>query len=88
VEKISKQAAKKKIDEFFQRNNFSAEDVKKIKKLAMKYNIKLGVYRKKFCKKCFSKLTGKTRVSAGRKIVICDSCGFENSFKLFFDKKA
>jgi RNase P subunit RPR2 len=81
---ISKQEAKKEIDKFFQGENFSTEEVRKIKRLAMKSGIKLGEHRKKFCKKCLSKLKGKTRVNATDKRIVCGNCGFENRFKLSF----
>ena len=82
MKEISKTEAKKIIEEFFQRENFSAEEVRKIKKLAMKFNIKLGEQRKKFCKKCLYLLNGRTRVANGSKRVICANCGFVNRFRL------
>ena len=48
---LSKLDAQEKVDEFFQRSSFRAEEARKIKRLAMKYNIKLGRHRKRFCKK-------------------------------------
>ena len=76
--KISKSEAQRRIDEFFQKDNFTTEEVKKIKRLAMKFNIKLSEHRKKFCKKCLCKLKGKTRVSRTHKNVVCESCGAVN----------
>ena len=84
--KITKQEAKKKIEEFFERENFTAEEVKKIKRLAMKFNIKLGNKKKKFCRKCLSKLKGKTRVTKIYKTIECEKCGQLN--RLFFPKEA
>lgn len=78
--KISKSEAQKKINEFFKKEIFFSNEVKKIKRLAMKYNIKLGTYRKLFCKKCLSQLKGKTKISKTHKIVECENCGFKNKF--------
>lgn len=79
---ISKSDAKKKIEEFFEKEKFSAAEVKKIKRLAMKFNIKLGSYRRKFCKKCLSKLEGKIRINKNYKNVECRNCGFLNRFRI------
>lgn len=81
-QKISKKEAKEKIDEFFKRNDFSPDDVRKIKRIAMKHNIKLGEYRKRFCKKCLSKLEGRTRITKNYKSVECEVCRHLNKFKL------
>ena len=79
---ISKTEAKEKIEKFFEREDFNSEEVRKIKRLAMKYNIKLGKNRKSFCRKCLSKLTGKIKVDRNYKTVICGSCGFKNRFRI------
>ena len=79
---ISKTEAREKIREFFLRESFDTEGMKKIKKLSMKYNIKLGDYRRKFCGRCLSKLEGKTRVNKRHRTVVCDNCGFLNRHKL------
>ena len=55
--KLTRKEAKEKIEDFFkQEKELDPKYVKKIKRLAMAYNIKLGAYRKKFCKKCFNDL--------------------------------
>lgn len=77
-----KYESKKVIDSFFLREDFSPEELKKIKRLAMKHNIKLAGYKKLFCKKCFSKLRGKLSVSKTHKSVICRTCGFRNKSKI------
>jgi len=49
--KLSKSDALEEIEDFFKQENFknkTPKDVKKIKKLAMRYNIKLGEKRKLF----------------------------------------
>lgn len=76
--KVSRSEAQEKISLFFQREKFSADEVKKIKRLAMKFNIKLGKNRRRFCKKCFSQLKGKTRVSKTHRTIECEACGFLN----------
>ncbi|MEK6856053.1 MAG: hypothetical protein AABX66_02755 [Nanoarchaeota archaeon] len=81
--KISKEDAKKKISELFNKKEFKSEEVMKIKKLAMNYKIRLGVLRKQFCKKCLSQLRGKIRVSKGNKRIECEKCGFVNRIKIF-----
>ncbi len=80
--KLTRTEAKEKIEEFFKRREFDAKEVKKIKRLAMKFNIKLKDYRKAFCKKCLAKLKGKTRVGRVYKMVECGGCGYTNRFKL------
>ena len=79
---FSKQEAGKIIDEFFLKDNFSSDEMKKIKRIAMKYKIRLGIKRRNFCKKCLNKLRGKVRIKKGYKIVCCEECGFLNKFKL------
>jgi len=79
---LSKTEVQKKIDELFKRNSFSPEEVKKIKRLAMHYKIKLKDYRKSFCKSCLHKLEGKIRMSKTHKIVECKYCNYRNKFKL------
>lgn len=80
--KLSKKQAQEKIQEFFQTSNFKPEELKKIKRLAMKYRIRLGTLRKKFCKKCLNSLKGKTRITKTHKTVICKNCQAKNKFKL------
>ena len=79
---LSKTEALDKINNFFQRESFSSDEVKKIKRLAMKFNIKLADKRKLFCKKCFSKLRGKTRVTKTHKTIICEICRTLNKFSI------
>ncbi len=66
------------IEKFFDGRDFSPEEMKKIKRISMKYRISLRDKKKNFCKKCFSKLRGKTRVSKGFKNVECANCNFLN----------
>jgi len=79
---LTKKEALEKIEEFFKRKEFDAKEARKVKRLAMKFNIKLGEKRKKFCKRCLSKLGGKTRVSRVYKSIKCANCKYRNRFKL------
>ncbi|RMD66980.1 hypothetical protein D6817_02860 [Candidatus Pacearchaeota archaeon] len=73
-EKVRREA-EKRIEEFFSRSDWEPREAKKIKRLAMRFNIKLGERRKLFCKKCFARLRGKVRVRKGFKSVVCENCG-------------
>ena len=79
---LLKQQVQEKITQFFKEESFKSEELKKIKRLAMKYKIKLKDKRKKFCKKCLSQLKGKIRISKTHKTVICEKCSYRNKFKL------
>ncbi|MBU0466858.1 MAG: hypothetical protein KJ718_02320 [Nanoarchaeota archaeon] len=80
--RLSKTEAREKIEEFFKREDFTSEEIKKMKRMAMKFNIRLDGKRKLFCKKCLSRLRGKTRVSKTHKTVECGICGERNKFKI------
>jgi len=80
--KFGKREAEQKVNDFFASEKFNSEQMRKIKKLAMKFNIKLGALRKKFCKKCLSQLHGRLRMNKGFKTVECFSCGFRNRWKV------
>ena len=79
---MSRTEAKNKIDGFFQRGKFDREEMRKIKRLAMKYRIPLKEHKKQFCKKCLSELKGKTRIKKEFKIVECGNCSHRNKFKM------
>lgn len=79
---LSKTEAKEKINSFFTKDSFTQEEMKKIKRLAMKYQIKLGTYRKRFCKNCLSQLKGKLSLTKTHKTITCERCEFRNKFKL------
>jgi len=83
MKKLSKTETEKEIKEFFENiENKSANDVKKIKKVAMSYNIPLKNLRKKFCKKCYSPLKGKTSVHNKIKKITCENCGSLTRWKI------
>ena len=78
---MKKQEVQKEIDNFFKSKHKSSE-VKKIKKLAMKNLIKLGNYRKKFCKKCYSMDIRTKSIKKGGKSVRCEDCGCVARYKI------
>lgn len=84
MKEISKSEARKKIESFFTRESFSSEEVRKIRRLAMKHKIRLGGYRAQFCKKCFSSLkNGTIRVTKTHKITTCSGCGYTSKTRIF-----
>jgi RNase P subunit RPR2 len=78
--KLTKKQAKQKIDNFF--NNIhkikpEAKEIKKIKRLAMKHNIKLKNKRRLFCKKCYAIFpeNAQIKINDNKKIIKCLGCG-------------
>lgn len=82
LKKMSKKDVEKRIRDFFEKESFTSIEVKKIKRLAMKYNIKLGNYRRFYCKKCLSQLRGKTRITKTHKTIECEKCRYKNKFRI------
>ena len=83
MKKLSKTEAKQKIREFFQDiREGIPKDVKKIKRLAMSYNIPLKEKRKKFCKKCLILYKNpKIRITKKMKTITCKNCGYVSRYK-------
>jgi RNase P subunit RPR2 len=82
--KLSKQEIKEKIQEIFS-SNPSPKEIKKIKKLAMSKNIKLGDFKKEFCNNCyilFNSNNSEIRIKKPYKIIKCKICGFIKRYKL------
>jgi RNase P subunit RPR2 len=79
---FSKSEVRDKINNFFSKPSFEKEEVKKIKRLAMKYKIPLTEKKKFFCKSCLSQLKGKIRVSKTHKTIVCESCNYRNKFRI------
>ncbi len=82
--KSSKQEIEREIKELFE-NNPSQKNIKKVKRLAMSKNIKLGGLRKKFCKKCyllFNVNNSKIKIKKGMKIIKCKNCRHVSRYKL------
>lgn len=82
---VSKSEAQKQISSFFEKD-FSIEELKKIKRLAMKYKLKLGDYRKFYCPSCLSQLKGNISISKTPKgiykTIVCANCKTKNKFKI------
>ena len=80
--RISKKGVREKIKNFFEQKELDSKNTKKIKRLAMKYKIRLGKYRRRFCGECYSDLKhGKIRVTKTHKIIECE-CGKLNKWKI------
>ena len=83
MKKLTKKEAEDEIKEFFQDiKNKKTGEVKKIKRLAMKHNIKLKDKRKKFCKKCYSIKLKVKKVKNKVKTIECENCGSVFRWKL------
>lgn len=83
MKKLSKQQAHQEIENFFQNlKNKKPKDIKKIKRLATKHNLKLGSLRKKFCKKCYSTNLKVKGIKGGVKTIDCRNCGYIFRWKI------
>jgi len=85
MKKLSKTETENKIKYFFEDiKNKSAEDVKKMKRLAMSQSISLKELKKKFCKKCLAPYSGKEKIRIKDKIkaVTCNKCGCISRWKI------
>lgn len=84
MKKLSKTEAKQQINKFFKDiQNKTPKEVKKMKKLAMRYNIHLKELRKRFCKKCFMLYKNpKIRIKNKIKNIACENCGYISRWRL------
>jgi RNase P subunit RPR2 len=84
MKKLSKTDAKKQIEEFFSEiKNKTPKEIKKIKKLSMRFNVPLKEKRKLFCKKCYSAYrNSKIRIKNRYKIIECKKCGHFSRWKI------
>jgi len=81
--KKNKEEAQAEINEFFKNiKGKTPKEIKKIKRLAMKHNIKLREKRKKFCKKCFSTKLRVKSVKNKLKTVECENCKHVSRWKI------
>jgi RNase P subunit RPR2 len=72
---LTRKEVQEKIDDFFKNlDEKSASDIKKIKKTTMKFNIRLGDLRKRFCKKCLSLNLKVKGIKKMIKSVECSEC--------------
>ncbi|MEX0932617.1 MAG: hypothetical protein WDZ77_00770 [Candidatus Pacearchaeota archaeon] len=84
MNKVSKSKANEEIEKFFSDiKHQTPEGVKKIKKLASSFNIKLGDKRKLFCKQCLNPYVKDSSISIkdGFIKIYCGKCEFENRWK-------
>jgi RNase P subunit RPR2 len=84
MKKLSRTQAREEIEEFFKNiKSKTPKEIKKIKRLSMKYNLPLKERRKLFCGKCFEPYdNSKIRVKNNKKIVTCSECGHVSRWKL------
>ena len=81
--KLSKSETEAKIKDLSE--NLSSDNIKKIKKLAMSKNIKLGKLKQKFCKKCYSLFNSQNsqiRIKNKFKIIKCKKCNEISRYRL------
>ena len=82
-QKFSKTKNQQKIKDFFSHiKHKTSEEVKKIKKLAMKHGVKLGDKRKLFCKSCLNPYI-KPSISFKNDFITieCEKCNYKNRWK-------
>ena len=80
---LTKKQAEEKIEGFFKNiKNKNKEQIRKIKRLAMHYKIRLKEKRKKFCQKCFSTKLKTVRIKNKVKTVKCQECEEIYRFKV------
>lgn len=85
MKNIARTEAKEKIEEFFKDiKNKNLKNVKKIKRVSMKYKILLKEKRKLFCKKCLMPFSGKEkiRIKNNIKSIKCGKCEYVNRWKI------
>ena len=82
--KNSKTEVQKQIHEFFLNiNDKTGEELKGVKRLAMKFKIPLKEKRRLFCKKCLMPYkTPKIRIKKNVKSVVCENCGYVSRLKI------
>jgi RNase P subunit RPR2 len=72
---LSRKQAEEKIENFFKEiDKKTPEQVRKMKRLAMHYKIKLKDKRKLFCKYCYSSKLRVKSIKKGMKSVECQNC--------------
>lgn len=80
---MNKKQAEEKINDFFENiKTKKQEEVRKIKKLAMHYKIRLGEKRKSFCKYCFSPKLKMRKIRKNQKTLECENCKKLMRFKI------
>jgi len=84
MKKLSKTETEKQIIEFFSDiKNKTPKEIKKIKRLAMAHNIKLGEKRKLFCKKCLNPYKEPSiRIKEDILSITCENCNHISRWKI------
>ncbi|MGV8142494.1 MAG: hypothetical protein ACP5NS_02545 [Candidatus Pacearchaeota archaeon] len=84
MKKLSRKEAQSIVEEFFDNSQrIEPAKVKKMKSFAMTHRIRLGEYRKRFCKKCYVDLSlGRVRLNKKHKQVTCGVCGAINRWAI------
>jgi len=84
VNKFSKKEVEKKINHFFESiSKKTPKEIKKIKKLAMHYKIRLGNYKRLFCKKCyFPHVNSSIRIKNEFINIECRECNYKSRFRI------
>ena len=73
---LTKKQAEEKVKKFFSDiESKSQEEIRKIKRFASHYKIKLKDKRKQFCQKCYNNRFRILSVKKGFKRVKCEKCG-------------
>jgi RNase P subunit RPR2 len=84
MKKLSKKEAEKQIEKFFSKiEDKTPKEIRKMKKFAMRHSIKLGEFRKKFCKKCLEAYKNPSiRIKNRILSIICENCGNKSRWKV------
>ena len=84
MKKLSKTEAEKQIEEFFSDiTSKTPEEIKKIKRLAMRHSIRLGEKRKFFCKKCLNSYKEPSiRIKNDLLSITCEHCNHVSRWKI------
>jgi len=81
---LSKKEAEKEIEKLFSELKLkNPKQIRKAKRLAMKFNIPLKEKRKLFCQNCYSAYRKpKIRIKNKIKTIVCENCGNISRWKL------
>ena len=78
----NKLQAKEAIALFFQKATWKPEELRKLKRHAMRHRIRLKDYKKRFCKYCLNPLKGTIRITKTHKTIECKHCGLRNKIRI------
>ena len=82
--KLSKKEIEQKAEKFFKEiKSKTPKEIRKMKRLAMSKNIKLGNKKDLFCKKCLHPhISPKTRIKNKVRTIQCEKCDYISRKKL------